>query len=180
MYTCCQGLEVKPCLYSCPDRSAGGKYSHRVTLPLPSHSSPRPLEPRPQRPGPAARSCGSACLGGGEPERLDGEWQRPGSAPPSRSSWREGEELSERWSEDEELRRRCGGLRSNPPRSCMSWVRLAKKSASLVLLARTLKRRRLRENKPVRHFCHVGSCGSNFVFLNVSHFQNTNNRLIRI
>jgi hypothetical protein len=36
-----------------------------------------------------------------------------------------------------------GGLKSTPPRSCMSWVRLARKSASLVLLARTRNRLRL-------------------------------------
>lgn len=38
---------------------------------------------------------------------------------------------------------RGGGLKSIPLRSCISWVRLARKSASLVLLARTLNRRRL-------------------------------------
>lgn len=120
--------------------------SHRVTFPkaLPSESGDFILGLRPHWAGPdEALSCGWACRGGGEPDGLDGEWLRPCRAPFSRSSWREGEELKERCREEEELRGRGGGLKSIPPRSCISWVRLARKSASLVLLARTLKRRRL-------------------------------------
>lgn len=124
------------------------KYSHRFTLPepFPSWIRPLPPEPWPHRPCPPGLSCDWACLVVGEPEKLDGERLRPCSATPSRSSWREGEELSERWREEEELRGRGGGLKSIPLRSCISWVRLARKSASLVLLARTLSLRRL-ENR---------------------------------
>jgi len=120
------------------------KYSHRLTLPepFPSWIRPLPLGLWPHWPGPPDRSCGWACRGGGEPEKLDGERLRPCTAPTSRSSWREGEELSERCKE-EELRGRGGGLKSIPLRSCISWVRLARKSASFVLLARTLNRRLL-------------------------------------
>lgn len=125
------------------------EYSHRVTFPdpLPSWIKPLPLELWPHWHCPMALSCVWACRGGGEPEKLDGEQLRPCSAPLSRSSWREGEELSERCREEEELRGRGGGLKSIPLRSCISWVKLAKKSASLVLLARTLNRRRLEETR---------------------------------
>lgn len=133
--------------YSCTIRISHlcVKYSHRLTLPEPllSWMRPLPLELWPHWPCPPNLSCGWGCRGGGELEKLDGERLRPCSAPPSRSSWREGEELSERWREEEELRGRGGGLKSIPLRSCISWVRLARKSASLVLLARTLNRRRL-------------------------------------
>lgn len=123
------------------------EYSHWVSFPdpLPSWIRPLPLELWPHWPCPLDLSCGWACRGGGEPDKLDGERLRPCSAPTSRSSWREGEELSERCREDEELRGRGGGLKSIPLRSCISWVILARKSASLVLLARTLNRRRLEE-----------------------------------
>lgn len=123
------------------------KRSHRLTLPepFPSRLRPLPLEPWPRWAGPADLSCGWACWGGGggDPEKLDGERLRPCRAPTSLSSWRDGEELSERCREEEELRGRGGGLKSIPLRSCISWVRLARKSASLVLLARTLNRRLL-------------------------------------
>lgn len=119
--------------------------SHRFPFPEPllSWGAPRPLELWLHWPGTEALSCGWTWRCGGEPDRLDGERLRPGRAPPSRSSWREGEELRERCKE-EKLRGRGGGLKSIPLRSCISWVRLARKSASLVLLARTLNRRRLK------------------------------------
>lgn len=143
------GYETASRSYSCTIRSVTCvKYSHRFTLPepLPSWISPLPLELWPHWQGPDL-SCGWVCRAGGELEKLDGERLRPCSAPPSRSSWREGEELSERCREEEELRGRGGGLKSIPLRSCISWVRLARKSASLVLLARTLNRRRLAKKK---------------------------------
>lgn len=151
IYTCYHGLDVRqPLVTVTPSGSVTCvKYSHRFTLPkpLPSWIRPLPLEPWPHWPCPPDLSCGWTCRAGGEPEKLDGERLRPCGAPPSRTSWREGEELSERCREDDELRGRGGGLKSITLRSCISWVRLARKSASLVLLARTLNRRRLEKKK---------------------------------
>ena len=121
---------------------------HRLTLPDPFPSATIALPPGPCPAGTHwGLSCVWACRGGGEPDKLDGERLRTRSAPPSRCSCRDGEELCERCREEEVLRGRGGGLKSMPPRSCISWVRLARKSASLVLLARTLNLRRLEKNK---------------------------------
>lgn len=132
--------------------------THRVNFPLASWSGPFPLEPWLHWPGSVVLYCCWACRGG-EPERLEGERLRPCcSAAFSRSSCREGEELRERWREEEEQRGRGGGLRSSPLRSCISCVRVARKSASLVLLARTLNRRRLEKRAEEENMSSSSHC----------------------
>lgn len=163
--------------HSCAIRQVFLECSHRVSFPFPSWSGPFPLEPELHWPGSVVLYWGGGCRGGGEPERLEGERLRPCSAALSRTSCRDGEELSERWREEEELRGRGGGLRSNPPRSCISCVRLARKSASLVLLARTRNRRRLESRAEegnlnrtaeVLRFAHVSMCSKQTVCRNMS------------
>lgn len=114
------------------------------------------VEHFPSRPQPLPRAGWKELgqRGGGDPDRLGGERLAP--VLPPQCSCREGEELMERWKEEQlrgealELRWAGGGAPCDdaltragprtlgmPPLPCTSWARQLRISASLALLART-------------------------------------------